>query len=309
MAPAPPRQDRRLGRAAGALRARLPPLPDRAAALGAVPTGLGLAGLAGLVVLSGCATTTDGGAGTSSSSSSSSTSASGTASRPGALTGDVTVLAAASLDPVMTDLAKTLERDNPGLRVTVSFGASSALAQQVVAGAPADVIVTASAATMRTVTDAGDTDGPPVVVARNSLEIAVPPDDPAGVGSLADLARPGVKVALCAPEVPCGAAAQQLLDLAGVSLTPVTYGRDVSATVALVRLGEVDAALVYRTDVITAAGAVKGVEVPQAGQVVTDYPAAVVEGSQHAPAARAVVDLLASPRGQDALGEAGFAAP
>ena len=291
MAPAPPRRGLRRGRAAGAV---------RTAVVGAVLTGA-----SGLSALSGCAAPADGGSGTGSSP----TGSSGTAERPGALTGDVTVLAAASLDPVMTDLAKDLEHDNPGLRVTVSFGASSALAQQVVAGAPADVVVTASAATMRTITEAGDTDGPPVVVARNSLEIAVPPDDPAGVGSLADLVRPGVDVALCAPQVPCGAAAQQLLDEEGVSLIPVTYGRDVSATVRLVRLGEVDAALVYRTDVIAAAGAVRGVEVPGADRVVTDYPAAVVRGSEHAPAARAVVDLLASPRGRAALGEAGFAAP
>ena len=284
MAPAPPRQGRRCRPVAG------PPRAPRRDAWTRVAVGGALA-----AVLSGCA--------------GASTSGSAPSSGAGTLTGDVTVLAAASLDPVMDDLAEDLERDNPGLRVTVSFGASPALAQQVVGGAPADVVVTASAATMRTITDAGDAVGEPVVVARNSLEIAVPPDDPAGVSTLADLARPGVKVALCAPEVPCGAAARQLLDLAGVRLTPVTYGRDVSATVSLVRLGEVDAALVYRTDVIGAAGAVRGVEVPQADQVLTDYPAAVVRGSADAPAARAVVDLLASPRGRAALGGAGFAAP
>ena len=211
MAPAPPRERHRRGRAAGPTRRR------RAV------VGVAVGGALTVAVLAGCASPARaGGAGAPpGAASSGATSSSGT----GTLTGEVTVLAAASLDPVMTDLARDLEREHPGLRVTVSFGASSALAQQVVAGAPADVVVTASAATMRTITDAGDALGRPVVVARNSLEIAVPPENPAGVASLADMARPGVKVALCAPQVPCGAAARRLLDLAGVGLTPVTYGR------------------------------------------------------------------------------------
>ena len=302
MAPAPPRERHRRALAADPTPTRRRRAVVRAAAGGALVVAV-LAGCASLARTSGA------GAGAPSGSASPDAASPSPSSGTGTLSGEVTVLAAASLDPVMSDLAKDLEHEHPGLRVTVSYGASSALAQQVVAGAPADVVVTASAATMRTITDAGDATGRPVVVARNSLEIAVPPDNPAGVASLADMARPGVTVALCAPQVPCGAAARRLLDLAGVGLTPVTYGRDVSATVNLVRLGEVDAALVYRTDVIGAAGAVRGVEVPQAGQVVTDYPAAVVEGTRDVDAARAVVDLLASPRGQAALGEAGFAAP
>ncbi len=227
----------------------------------------------------------------------------------GALEGEVTVLAAASLNGVMPLVEEMLERENPGLTVTSSFGPSSALAQQVVAGAPADVIVTASAATVQTVVDAGEAAGDPVLVARNSLEIAVPPGNPAGVATLEDLAGPDVKLALCAPEVPCGAAAVELLERAGVEATPVTLGRDVTATLTLVRLGEVDAALVYRTDVIGAGDAVTGVEVPLAGEVVTDYPAAVLKASRNPAAARAVVDLLASAPGQEVLREAGFTAP
>ncbi len=226
-----------------------------------------------------------------------------------ALEGEVTVLAAASLNAVVPRVADQLEAEHPGLSVTTSFGASSTLAQQVVAGAPADVVVTASATTMQTVVDAGRTAGDPVLVARNSLEIAVPPDNPAGVSSLEDLADPEVKLALCAPEVPCGATAATLLDLVGVEATPVTLGRDVTATLTQVRLGEVDAALVYRTDVVGAGDDVVGIEVPRAGEVVTDYPAAVVEGSKNPAAARAVVDQLSSGRGQEVLREAGFTAP
>lgn len=236
------------------------------------------------------------------------------ATSSGAIEGQVTILAAASLNGVMPLVEEMLEEENPGLTVTTSFGPSSALAQQVVAGAPADVIVTASAATLQTVVDAGETAGDPVLVARNSLEIATPPGNPAGVATLEDLSDPEIKLALCAPEVPCGAAASELLERAGVEATPVTLGRDVTATLTLVRLGEVDAALVYRTDVIGAGDAVTGVEVPivegdGAGEVVTDYPAAVLQASRNPEAARAVVDLLASAAGQKVLREAGFTAP
>ncbi len=243
-------------------------------------------------------------------------SATGPAGAPAAATSttadggaEVTVLAAASLSGVLPLVVAQLQAEQPGLRVTTSFGASSTLAQQVVAGAPADVLVTASEATMQTVVDAGDVAGEPVVVARNSLEIAVPPGNPAGVRRLEDLADPEVKLALCAPQVPCGAAAAQLLERGGVSATPVTLGRDATATLTQVRLGEVDAALVYRTDVIGAQEDVIGVEVPQAGEVVTDDPAAVVAGTDEPAAARSVVDHLAGPAGRELLREAGFTLP
>ncbi|WP_239078911.1 molybdate ABC transporter substrate-binding protein [Cellulomonas marina] len=222
------------------------------------------------------------------------------------LAGTVTVLAAASLTDAMAELETAFESRHPSVDVVVSLAGSSALAAQVLAGAPADVLVTASTATMQPVVDAELVEDLPVVLASNTLEIAVPPDDPGAVTGLADLADPGRTVALCAPEVPCGAASAELFALVGLVPAPDTLENDVRAALTKVRLGEVDAALVYRTDVIAAGDEVRGVPVPEAAQVVTEYPAAVLADAPSPAAARAFLDLLTSADGQDVLRDGGF---
>ncbi len=223
------------------------------------------------------------------------------------LTGTVVVLAAASLTDVLATVVEDLERAHPGLEVRTSLGASSTLAAQVVAGAPADVLVTASAATMSTVTDA--LGGTPAVVARNTLQIAVPAGNPADVTGLADLADPDLTVALCDPSAPCGAVAAQVLMSAGVTAAPDTLEQDARATLTKVRLGEVDAALVYRTDVLAAGPDVEGLDVPAEHGVATDYLALALPDAPHPDAARAVVAHLRSPAGAAALRAAGFGTP
>ncbi|WP_225214341.1 molybdate ABC transporter substrate-binding protein, partial [Cellulomonas avistercoris] len=224
-----------------------------------------------------------------------------------ALEGTLVVLAAASLTDVLTDLATQLEREHPDLRVETAFGASSTLAAQVVAGAPADVLVTASDATMATATDA--VGGEPVVVARNRMELAVPAGNPGGVRALADLADPDLTVALCAPEVPCGAVGAQVLAAAGVQAAPDTLERDVRGVLTRLRLDEADAGLVYRTDVVAAAGAVEGIALPDTVQVRTDHPAVVLPDAPHPEAAAAFVALLRGPAGRRAFADAGFELP
>src|ERR1700761_1008160 len=117
-----------------------------------------------------------------------------TAAANGPVTGDLKVLAAASLTEVFQSLATQFQQANPGVHVTFEFGGSSTLAQQIVAKAPADGFAAASDKTMKTVTDAGDAVGTPAVFVRNVLEIAVPPNNPGNVQALADLAKPGLKV-------------------------------------------------------------------------------------------------------------------
>lgn len=221
----------------------------------------------------------------------------------------VTVLAAASLTGTFTTLADRFERAHPGVRVRLSFGASSTLAQQVVAGAPADVFAAADPTTMGTVTAAGAAAGPPQVFARNVLTIAVPPGNPRGVRGVADLARPGVAVALCAPQVPCGRAAQAVLAADGVTVRPVTFEQDVKAVLTKVSLGEVDAGLVYRTDVQAARGAVTQVDLAGADRAVNDYPIAVLAGSGQPRLARAFADLVLGSEGRSVLAAAGFGPP
>lgn len=223
--------------------------------------------------------------------------------------GRVTVFAAASLTESFTRLGKDFEAAHPGTTVAFNFAGSSALATQITQGAPADVFAAASPATMKTVTDAGDAADTPVTLARNQLVIAVPKGNPARVAGLADLTRPGVKVALCAEQVPCGAAARKALDAAGARLTPATLEQDVKGALAKVKLGEVDAALVYRTDVRAAAADLHAVEFPESAGAINDYPIVVLKRADNPAGARAFVDFVRSQAGRAVLTAAGFQAP
>ncbi|MFJ5597124.1 molybdate ABC transporter substrate-binding protein [Micromonospora parva] len=224
-------------------------------------------------------------------------------------TGAVTVFAAASLTESFRRIGREFEAVNPGSTVTLNVAGSSALANQINQGAPADVFASAAPANMATVTEAGNADGTPTVFARNQLVIAVPRGNPKGVAGLADLSRPGVKVALCANQVPCGAAARTVLDAAGVALTPVTLEQDVKGALAKVKLGEVDAAVVYRSDVRAASADVTGVEFPESARAVNDYPIVALKDAPNPAGARAFVAYVRSAPAQAVLAEAGFQAP
>ncbi|WP_055589781.1 molybdate ABC transporter substrate-binding protein [Peterkaempfera griseoplana] len=239
---------------------------------------------------------------------------SGGSSSPGAsadrMTGEITVYAAASLKEGFTALGKEFEKAHPGSHVEFSFGGSDTLAASITAGAPADVFAAASPKTMKTVTDAGDATGTPVVFVRNQLEIAVPPGNPRRISTLRDLTTTsGLKVALCAKEVPCGAAAQKALDAAGLKLTPVSYEQDVKGALTKVELKEVDAAVVYQTDVRAAAGKVDGVRFPESAGAVNDYPIVLLKHSSEPEEARAFIALVRSAEGRKVLSRAGFLNP
>jgi molybdate transport system substrate-binding protein len=223
--------------------------------------------------------------------------------------GAITIFAAASLTEAFTRLGDDFQSAHPGTRVTFNFAGSAQLATQINEGAPADVFAAASPATMKTVTDAGNADGAPVVFARNQLVIAVPNGNPEGITGLADLTRPGLKVALCAEQVPCGAAAGEALDDAAVPLTPVTLEQDVKAALSKLKLGEVDAALVYRTDARAAPDDVDGIEFPESAGVVNDYPVVVVRDAPNRTTATAFLAYVRSPPGVTVLTGAGFQAP
>lgn len=223
------------------------------------------------------------------------------------LSGTVTVFAAASLTDTFRAIATAFEAQHPGVTVTFNFGGSSGLATQIVEGAPVDVFAAASPATMTTVTDAGlatDTHD----FATNTLEIAVPTDNPGAVAGLADFANPDLAIALCAVEVPCGAAAAKALDVAGIVASVDTYEQDVKAVLTKVEVGEVDAGLVYRTDVLAAGTKVKGIEFPEAAGAIATYPIAALSASANPDAAAAFVAFVLSDVGQKILHEAGFGA-
>ena len=246
------------------------------------------------------------------SSGSSSGTSSGTSSAPesaaSSLTGSITVLAAASLTESFTTIGKQFEAAHPGTKVTFSFGASSDLAQQAVNGAPADVFAAASPKTMKTVTDANDA-GTASTFATNVLEVATPPGNPAGVTSVADLAKSSVKVALCQAQVPCGATAQAVFEKNKLTVKPVTEEPDVKSVLAKVELDAVDAGVVYVTDVKAAGPKVVGVEIPADQNVSTSYPIATLNASKNTALASAFMAYVLSADGQSVLSAAGFGAP
>ena len=232
----------------------------------------------------------------------------GSSSAAGA-SGEITVFAAASLTGTFTQIGKDFEAANPGTTVTFSFAGSSALATQINQGAPADVFASAAPANMKTVTDAGNADGTPTVFVKNQLVIAVPKGNPKNISTLAGLAQPGVKVALCAPQVPCGAAAQKALQAANVTVTPVTQEQDVKAALSKVTLGEVDAALVYRTDAKAAASDVDGIEFPESSSAINEYPIVVVKNGPNKAGGQAFVNYVMSEPARKVLTDAGFQTP
>jgi molybdate transport system substrate-binding protein len=262
------------------------------------PVLLPLAAAAALsLTLAGC--------GSSDSSSPSSTTGGTTAA---ALSGGITVFAAASLTGSFTRLGQEFETAHPGTEVTFSFGPSSGLATQITHGAPADVFASASPKNMAQVVTAKAA-ASPVTFAKNVMEIAVPPSNPGKITKLADLAGRTTKVVLCAAEVPCGVTARTVFANAKITVTPVSNEVDVKSTLSKVELGEADAGVVYVTDVLAAGSKVKGIEIPADVNASTEYPIAPLTASKNAALAQAFTDYVLSPTGQQELSAAGFEKP
>jgi molybdate transport system substrate-binding protein len=227
---------------------------------------------------------------------------------PSSLSGTVTVFAAASLKEAFTKVGQQFEAMHPSVKVVFNFGPSSGLATQITQGAPADVFASASTKNMGQVVTAGKAVSPKKFVS-NVMEIAVPPKNPANITQLSDLAKPGVKVALCQPDVPCGATAARVFTNARLTLTPVTQEIDVKAVLTKVTLGEVDAGVVYVTDVRAAGGKVKGIQIPTALNASTKYPIATLTTAPNKAGGQAFTDYVLSADGAAVLTAAGFAKP
>jgi molybdate transport system substrate-binding protein len=222
---------------------------------------------------------------------------------------EITVYAAASLTATFEDIAEQFESENDGVEVELNFGGSSDLVAQIQEGAPADVFASADEANMEKLT-AEDLQGEdPRLFATNILQIVVPPDNPAGIETFADLAQEGLKLVICSPEVPCGAAAQSVAENAGVTLSPVSEEQSVTDVLGKVTSGEADAGLVYVTDVTAAGNDVLGIEFPESSSVVNSYPIATVADSDNSDVAQEFADYVLGDTGQQILADAGFGQP
>lgn len=221
------------------------------------------------------------------------------------LTGNLHVFSAASLTEAFTELGKTFEGRNPGVKVTTNFGASGTVVQQVIQGAPADVLVTADDENMKKATTAGAALDP-VPFVRNRLAIVVRKGNPRQIATLANLAKPGVTTILCAPQVPCGKFALESLKKASVTVQPKSLEENVKGVVTKVTTGEADAGIVYVSDIKAAGDKAEGVDIPDAQNVIATYPIATVKQSPNPEAARAWIDLVLSEEGRQVLAKHGF---
>ena len=216
----------------------------------------------------------------------------------------LTVFAAASVQPAFDKIGLKLQNTR-NIVTTFSYAGTQTLTTQLTQGAPADVFASADTAHMTTIESAGLIRGQSVLFGHNRLEIAVARGNPKGIHALADLARSGLVVVLADPSVPAGKYAQQALAKAKVTVHAASLEQQVTGVLSKVALGEADAGIVYVSDIVTS-GQVDGVAIPDAQNVVADYPIAIVKGTQNLSAATAFVDLVLSTNGQAILRAAGF---
>lgn len=248
---------------------------------------------AGLLVLTGCG----GGSG------------SGEASSSSGEHKKLTVSAAASLTDSFDELSKDFEKDHPGVDVTVNYGGSSSLVQQLIEGAPADVFASADEKNMKKLTDKDLAAGEPSIFATNVLTLVVPKDNLAGITSFQDVVDKDVKLVTCASEVPCGSATEKVEKANDVTLKPVSQENAVTDVLGKVTSGQADAGIVYVTDAKSAGDKVTSIDIPKTDEAVNKYPVVALKDAPQKELADEFVELVKGERGQEVLKNAGFGTP
>lgn len=221
----------------------------------------------------------------------------------------ITVHAAASLTESFRQIGERFGEKHPDLDVRFNFQGSSLLAEQIRQGAGGDVFASANTKMMTKVERADAVAGQPRVFAQNRLTIVVPPENPAEIRSFGDLTKTEASVVVCAPQVPCGSATEQVERATGVRLKPVSEENDVKDVLHKVTAGEADAGVVYVTDAHAAGDKVRAVDFPAAQRAKNDYPIATLADAEHPRAAEKFVSFVRGPQGREILRENGFEAP
>jgi molybdate transport system substrate-binding protein len=219
--------------------------------------------------------------------------------------------AAASLADALQELAATYETSS-GDKIVFSFGASSTLARQIEAGAPADFFLSADEAQMDSLAKhnlllAGTRQS----VLSNSLVVVVPVASTLKIASAEDLAGPRVKMlALAEPQsVPAGVYAKKYLETKKLwdRVSPkVIPTENVRAALAAVEAGNAEAGIVYKTDAGISKKVKIAYELPQAEGPKISYPFAVIAATKNAAAARRFLTWLESPPARDVFRKYGF---
>ncbi len=235
-----------------------------------------------------------------------SSSTSSAAAGSGKVTGTVVVFAAASLKDAFDKIGTQFEKAHPGVHVKFNYNGSSTLATQIGQAAPADVFASANTENMDKVTSDNLAKGTPEIFAKNKLEIMVGKGNPKNIKTVDSLDNKDVKVAVCAPAVPCGAYSKDIFSKAGITVHPVTQETSVSGVVTKVSLGEADADIVYVTDVKAGGDQISGVPIPAKDNVTAKYPIVTLKMAPNEKAGKAFTDYVLSPSGQKVLASFGF---
>lgn len=225
------------------------------------------------------------------------------------LSGTVNVYAAASLNQAFDTMAEEFNNEHPEVDIVFNYDGSSGLVQQLQDGAPADVFASADEANMQIAEDEDLVAGDPETFTSNVLTLVTPADNPADIASLEDAAEDDADLVVCAPQVPCGAATETIVDDAGLSISPASEEQSVTDVLGKVTSGEADAGLVYVTDALSAGENVETVELDNADAAVNNYPIAQLEDADNPEAAEAFIDWVLSDDGQAILEEDGFTQP
>ena len=234
---------------------------------------------------------------------------------------ELTVFAAASLTNAFKAIGTMFEAANDGTTVTFNFAGSDKLAQQIAEGAPADVFASANRTQMNNVIKSGQViSGTERTFVRNRLVVVYPKDNPGGLTTLKDLAKPGLKIVLANKSVPVGTYSLDFLGKASklpeytaeFSATMlgnvVSYEENVRAVLSKVQLGEADAGIVYTSDIALNADQVGQLAIPDDLNTIAAYPIAAIKDSKHADLAKKFVDYVLAPEGQEILARYGFIA-
>jgi molybdate transport system substrate-binding protein len=231
----------------------------------------------------------------------------GSAGAPNA-TGDLQVYADESLTEAFTQIGQAFESEHDGVVPKFTFEVSESLAQRISEGAPAGTFATSDAADVKVITDSDIEATEPVKFATNTMTIVVPTGNPAGIKSLADLAKPGVKVVLCDPQSACGEHSADVLEGAAVSVTPAATAPNAGAAVQAVESRAADASIVFASD-IDASGDADTVAIPQAQNVTAEYVITAVGTAADDDLQRAFIDFVTGEDGQGILDQFNFGPP